>query len=1037
MNFVQWVEYHARSIIFVAGALTVAGGFAATSLPVGLFPQVAFPRVQVSIDSGDRPADQMAQVVTRPVEEALRVIPGVQDVQSGSSRGSANISVDFGWGRDMTAATLQVDTALSHIMSSLPAGTTSVTRRMEPTVFPIIAYGLTSDKFTVTELRDLVKFQIIPLLTTVPGLAKVDMVGGADAEVQVLIDPHKLDAYGLSEADIVSALSASNVLQAIGRLEDHNKLYIVISNSNLVETEQVRDVVLKSDQHSVVRIRDVAEVKDGTVPQWIRVVEDGKNAVLFQVYEQPDGNAVQIAGLVRDKLNGFKWPDGVNVANWYDQSTLVVESAGSVRDAVLIGLVLSGIVLFLFLRNWRVILVAVIIVPATLLTTVLLLQASGQSFNIMTLGGIAAAVGLIIDDVIVMVEHIARRAGALERTFDDIPLGKEAVLPAGQEFLPPLTGSSLATMIVFIPLVFLSGVTGAFSKTLAVTMAAALTISWAMVAFVVPLLCRSLINFQTWHDPGADKTGWFVKAHSKLLNGIFRQRWLLIVIFVPIMVIGYFAYLNVPTGFMPKADESGFIIDYKTLPGTSLAETDREIKQVEAILRNTPEVLTFSRRTGLGLGGTDLNEPNIGDFFVRLKPYPRRAIDDIMAEVHLKIQTDVPGVDTDILQLMEDLIGDLTAVPQPIQIQLFADDPAKLIPTAKRVGAAIETIPGVTEMENGIVLAGDALNVTIDPVKASLEGMATQDISNQVNDYLTGNVATQLAQPLKTIGVRVSLHPTLRRRDQDIAKLPIRASDGHIFPLDRVATIAPEVGQPEIYRANLQQMLAVRARIEKRDLGSTIADVQQTLQRPGMIPPGVHYELGGLYKQQQIAFGGLARVFAAALIAELILLAFLYERFWLPIIIIATSLLSTTAVFMILWATGIELNITALMGMTMIIGISTEMAIFYVSEYTELAHHMPAHEALREASKNRLRPITMTTLAAIFTLLPLALAIGPGSGVQQPLALSIIAGLLLQFPTVLLAMPVLISFTVRHDHRVTTTPEAGVPQPEPQPWPAE
>jgi multidrug efflux pump subunit AcrB len=308
--------------------------------------------------------------------------------------------------------------------------------------------------------------------------------------------------------------------------------------------------------------------------------------------------------------------------------------------------------------------------------------------------------------------------------------------------------------------------------------------------------------------------------------------------------------------------------------------------------------------------------------------------------------------------------------------------------------------------------------------------MTTQEISNQINDYLEGNVATQLTQPLKTVGVRVSLHPTMRRRDQDVAKLPIRASDGHIFPLERVATLAPEVGQPEIYRANLQQMLAVTARIEKRDLVSTIADVQKTLQQPGMIPDGVHYELGGLYKQQQIAFAGLAKVFAGALIAELILLAFLYERFWLPIIIIGTSLLSTTAVFMILWATGVELNITALMGMTMIIGISTEMAIFYVSEYTELAHHMPAHQALREASKNRLRPITMTTLAAIFTLLPLALAIGPGSGIQQPLALSIIAGLLLQFPTVLLAMPVLISFTVRRDH-VTTTPATAVPQPAP------
>jgi multidrug efflux pump subunit AcrB len=399
-----------------------------------------------------------------------------------------------------------------------------------------------------------------------------------------------------------------------------------------------------------------------------------------------------------------------------------------------------------------------------------------------------------------------------------------------------------------------------------------------------------------------------------------------------------------------------------------------------------------------------------------------------MAEVLLKIQTYVPGVDADLAQLMEDLIGDLTAVPQPIQIQLFADDPAKLMPTAKRVGSAIAVIPGVTEMQDGVVLAGDALNVTIDPVKASLEGMTTQEISNQVNDYLDGNVATQLTQPLKTVGVRVSLHPTLRRRDQDIAKLPIRASDGHIFPLERVATLAREAGQPEIYRANLQQMLAVTARIENRDLASTIVDVQQTLQQVGMIPPGVHYELGGLYKQQQIAFAGLAKVFAGALIAELILLAFLYERFWLPLIIVGTSLLSTMAVFMILWATGVELNITALMGMTMIIGISTEMAIFYVSEYSELANYMPTHEALREASKNRLRPITMTTLAAIFTLLPLALAIGPGSGIQQPLALSIIAGLILQFPTVLLAMPVLISFTVRHDRRATTGPGSRVPQ---------
>jgi multidrug efflux pump subunit AcrB len=745
MTFVQWLEFHARSILFIALALAIAGTVAAFSLPVGLFPQVAFPRVQVSLDSGDRPADQMAQQVTRPVEEALRVLPGVQEITSGSSRGGAQVSIDFGWGRDMTATTLQVDTALSHVLPSLPAGTKSVTRRMEPTVFPIIAYALTSDKVSIPELRDLVRFQIIPLLTTVPGLAKVDMIGGADAEVQVHVDAHKLDAYGLAEADIVSALQGSNVLQATGKIEDHDKLYIVMSNALFTDIEQVRNVVLKSDAHSVIRIRDVADVTAGQVPQWIRVVEDGKNAVLFQVYEQPDGNAVQIAGLVRDKLASFKFPDGVNVANWYDQSVLVTESAKSVRDAVFIGLALSGLVLFLFLRNWRIILVAVLVVPGTMLITVLLLQVTGQSFNIMTLGGIAAAVGLIIDDVIVMVEHIARRAGALQRPYDDIPLGRDAVLPAGKEFLPPLTGSSLATAIVFVPLAFLSGITGAFSKTLAITMAASLAISWAMVAFVVPILSRALINFRTWHDPAADSTGWYVRTHGRLLDRLFKHPWLLLLIYLPIIVVGYFAFQNVPTGFMPKSDEGGFIIDYMTDPGTSLTESNRMVSQVEGILKATPEVATFSRRTGLGLGGTDLEEPNIGDFFVRLKPYPRRPMDDILKEVLFKIQSQVPGVDVDIHQLMEDLIGDLTAVPQPIQVRLFGDDTQQLIATAKRVGNAVQVIPGVTEMETGVVLAGDALNINIDPVKASLEGMMTQDITSQINDYVDGNVATQLS----------------------------------------------------------------------------------------------------------------------------------------------------------------------------------------------------------------------------------------------------------------------------------------------------
>jgi multidrug efflux pump subunit AcrB len=1026
MTFAAFLERHARSIILVGIALAVAGMVSAMSLPVGLFPQVAFPRVVVDLDAGSRPADQTALLVTRPVEEAIRTVPGVLDVRSASARGTAQISIDFGWGRDMVASTLLVDAAIAQILPNLPPGTAYDVRRMDPTVFPIISYALQSDTVSPVALHDLAQYQIVPLLSSIGGLARVNVQGGETAEVEVLADPHLLAGYGLGLADLSDALARANVLQAVGQLQDNHKLYLVTADHSIGKTASIGDVVVRSDTAGVVRVRDVATIQDGVVPQWVRVVEDGKPAVLFNVYEQPDGNAVQIAAAVRAKLAAFRLPQGVRLVNWYDQSELVTQSAGSVRDAVLIGLVLAALVLILFLRSWRVTLIAVLVVPATLATAVLVLSVLGMSFNIMTLGGIAAAVGLLIDDVIVMVEHIARRAGAA--TADGGVAGNSAVLPAGREFLRPLTGSSMATLIVFLPLGFLSGVTGAFSKALSVTMAAALAISYLMAAFIVPLLARILVDFDRWRDPAAGHdgagNGWLARQHGRLLDSLFRRPFLFGLALVPLLVVGWFAYNAVPTGFMPAVDEGGFVMDYFTPPGTSLTETSREVAEIDAMLAAMPEVATFSRRLGTGLGG-DLGESYHGDYFVRLKPDHARSTPDVMAAVLAEIQARVPGVDVELAQLMEDLIGDLTAVPQPIEIKLYATDPAALIPQAEKVAAAIGKVDGVVEVKSGVRLAGDALDLRIDPVRAGLEGVTPDDIARAVDGALTGTVATRLPQTTKTVGVRVRLPDALRLRQTTLAELPIRAADGHIFPLRRVASLVPVTGQPEISRDNLQPMIAVTGRIEGRGIGAAVADVQRVLGQPNMLGSGVRYELGGLYQQQQIAFAGLARVFAAALVAEFILLLFLYERLWLPVIIIACSLLSTTAVFTALWLTGVALNITALMGMTMIIGIGTEMAIFYVSEYTELAHHMDPRRALREASRNRLRPITMTTLAAILTLMPLALALGQGAAIQQPLAISIIAGLLLQFPLVLLMMPVLIGLTLGDQHGNDAGPNTG------------
>ncbi|WBO21301.1 efflux RND transporter permease subunit [Sphingomonas abietis] len=1014
MGVADFIERQSRAILAVAFALALAGIVAALTLPIGLFPQVSFPRVVVDLDAGSRPADQTAILVTRPVEEVLRTVPGVQDVRSETTRGSAQVSIDFGWGRDMVASTLLVDAAIARALPTLPAGTAYNVRRMDPTVFPIISYALVSEhpEADAVSLKDLGTYQITPLLSGIPGLSRVDVQGGDTAEVEVLADPNRLAGYGLAMADVATAIRNGNVLSAVGQVQDRGRLSLVLADRSIATPAQVGDIVIKATPQGVIHVRDVATVQPGVVPVWQRIVEDGKPAVLLNIYEQPDGNAVQIAHSVSAELARFKLPPGVKLVCWYDQSQLVTQSVASVRDAVLIGLVLAALVLLLFLRSWRVTLIAVMVVPATLAATVLVLSILGMSFNIMTLGGIAAAVGLLIDDVIVMVEHIARRAGVL-REDGAGPVGNAAVLPAAREFMTPLTGSSLATLIVFLPLSFLSGVTGAFSKALSVTMAAALAISWAMTAFVVPLLARRLVDFGRWQDPGHGGEGRLDRVHGRALGGLGRRPWVLAVLLVPLLAVGYFAYSQVPTGFMPQVDESGFVMDYYSRPGTSLIETSREMAEVDALLKANPDVETFSRRLGTGLGG-DLGQSYHGDYFVRLKANHAKPTEEVMADVTAAITAQVPGLDIEVAQLMEDLIGDLTAVPQPIEIKLFSSDPNSIAPVAEKVAALIGKIDGVEEVKSGLQLAGDALDVKVDPVRAGFEGTAPADIETAVSDALTGAVATSLPQTDKVIDVRVRLPDALTLTQAQLAQLPIRAPDGHIFPLSRVATVTVLTGQPQIARENLEPMVAVTGRIVGRGIGAAVGDVKTALDKPGVLPPGIRYELGGLYQQQQIAFSGLAKVFAAALVAEFVLLLVLYRRFAIPAIIIGCSLLSTTAVFVALWLTGVELNITALMGMTMIIGIGTEMAIFYMSEYAELAERMPPRAAARAASGNRLRPITMTTLAAILTLLPLALAIGQGSGIQQPLAIAIIAGLLLQYPLVLLAMPILVQWADRH-----------------------
>ena len=1003
MSFTAWAHGHARSILFLFGSLALAGAVASFLLPVSLFPQVSFPRVRITLDSGDRPAEQMTVEVTTPVEEAVRAIPGVRSLRSTTSRGTAEISVNFNWGEDMVSAMLQCQSQVNKILPSLPTGTSFEVERMDPTVFPVIAYSLTSDSHSLIELRDLALYTLRPALSTVSGVARVGVQGGRVEEYRVTVDPDKLQSFNMTLADVASALSASNVLVAVGRLEQYDKLYLVVSDTRFKNFDEIEHTVLRSTPDGVVLLDDVATVEHSAEPQWVRVTADGHDAVLFQVYQQPSGNTVEIARGIKAKLREIRKqiPEGVKIADWYDQSELIIASEHSTRDAIVIGMVLAAFVLLIFLRDWKVTLIAILTVPAVLAATILLLYVLKMSFNIMTLGGMAAAVGLIIDDAIVMVEHIVRRVRAA-REGDP----RAQVLSAAREFTNPLAGSSAATIIIFTPLAFLSGVTGAFFKALSLTMAASLIISFVVAWLAVPILCARLLKRR---DAEIEEHGAFThrvhQVYRDNMQRLLRQPRFVIVFLIPLLLLGFIAFKNVGSGFMPVMDEGGFVLDYISPPGTSLAETDRLLRQVESILQETPEVQTYSRRTGLQLGG-GVTEANIGDFFVRLKPFPRRGIEEVMNDVRDEIEKRIPGLQVELLQLMEDLIGDLTAVPQPIEIKLYSDDDQLLRTLPPRVADTISKVRGVVEVKSGIVPAGDALNIQVDRVKVALEGMDPEAVTKALNNFLAGNVTTHIQQSPKLIGVRVWIPRDAREIMRNIDNLLLRAPDGHLFPLKRVATLLPLSGQPEIMRDDLKRMIAVTTRISGRDLGSTVGDVKRALARSSVVPNDVLYTFGGLYEQQQIAFRGLTIILIAAIILVFLLLLFLYESFRVAFAMLLVPIFAVAGVFIGLWITGTEFNVTSRMGMTMIVGIVTEIAIFYYSEFRSLP---ASNDRLITAGINRMRAISMTAFAAILALLPLALGIGRGAAMQQPLAIAIISGLIFSLPLVLIALPALIA----------------------------
>ncbi len=1009
MRLYGFISSHRKAVFFLVAVFSVGGIVSLFRMPIALFPNIDFPRIVMIADNGEEPADRMMIDVTRPLEEAARAIPGVVLVKSATSRGSSEISVNFEWGTDVIQALQLLQGKISSIRNELPATASIDIERMNAAVFPIEGFSLVSDSLDQVQLRDVAYYVIRPALMRIEGIADAVIVGGKQREFLVKIDPQKLQGYGLSVNDVSNAIDKTNFVSATGLVERNYQIYLTLVDGLYKGLDDVRNTVVDFRNGTAITVGEVASVESSEKIEFIRVTADSKPAVLVNIVRQPDGNTVEIGREVREQIASLKGviPSGIKISYFYDQGDFISSSIGSARDSIIVGLLLAILVIFVFLRSFRIGSVAVITVPAVFGSAILFLYLIGNTLNIMTLGGIAAAVGLVIDDNVVMIENIFRNM-RYERA-----RAAQAVAESMREILPAIIGSSLSSIIVFVPFAFLYGVTGAFFKPLAITMAVSLAVSMIYSLTLVPLLAQEFITAKDvrLEIEREERSGHVIsRTYETVLNALLKRSYLG-PIFAAIVLCGtLLLYDNIGSDFMPQMDEGSFVLDYNSPPGTSLDETNRMLMQVEKIIMSIPEVDSYSRRTGTQLGFF-ITEPNNGDFLIKLKKDRKRSVFQIIDELRGKVETEEPALIIDFGQAMQDLIGDLTNSPAPVEIKVFGPNQNVIEEKGREIANLIKDIPGVVDVFNGIVVSGPSIVVRPDPLLAERAGFTMAEIQSQLKTIMEGSADTYVLNGEKLIGVRVRYPDQYHAVLQDIQNVRLKSPNGFYVPLSNVAPVQVLKGQGEIDREDLKLMLPVSARISGRDLGSTINDIKRVLKSNLVLPQGVTYTFGGLYQSQQESFRSLLFVLIAASLLVIALMIVEFESFSVPVAVYTTNLTSLFGVLLALVITGITFNISSFVGMIMMVGIVHENGVFIVHMIQEIGGKDGyTVGSIVRACKVRARPILMTTFAAVFALMPLALGIGAGAQMQQPLAVAVIGGFLLSSFLLLFELPTLYVF---------------------------
>jgi len=998
MNPARFARRQSRAILLVTVLLAVAGVLAYLGLPSSIYPPLEFPRIVVIAHSGSTPARSMTLTVARPLEQSIMEVPGIRRVRSKTFRGASEISAQFEPGTDTVVALQMVQARIAEIRSDLPADIDLVVDRQTPAVFPIYALNL-SGGLSAADLHDYGFYVVRPAISRVPGVGHVGVLASDTREIEVILDPSRMLTAKLTVADVAAVLNGTNLLEPIGHYPDNGLQHLVLASNLWKSSQDIANTPVVVKGGATLRVGDLGVVRNGAPDRTSLIVGQGGNATAITVSQQVGANVLGVRAGVEAALSELQaaLPAGLQLTKTYDLAEFVQAAIANVRDAILIGASLAVLVLLIFLRNWRLTLVAACTLPLTVVCTFFFMWAFGESINLMSMGGMAIAIGLVIDDAVVVVENIHRRMAEGG--------GDQAVEAATGELVAPIVGSTLTTVVVFAPLGLLSGVVGDFFKALSITLSVAVLISMLLALFLIPLLAGAASRRGGEHVRHVDRRGGLDRAYGATLPVFLKRPLLALVAALLLAGAAVAAFIPLGTGFLPAADEGGFVIDYITPAGMALEETDARLKKVEAILTQVPEIASYVRRTGseLGMFATQMNS---GDVLVRLKPREerRRSADDIITDLRGKLTDAVPDTEIEFVQLLQDMLGDLEGNPDPIEVKIFGSDQEQLTELAEQVETRLGKIRGVVDLV-GIEEGGPESTWEVDPAGAARIGLTVEDVAGQLSNAWLGTVPTELRLNDRTIPVRVRYPDALRFNPERLAQTVVRGRDGQLTPASALVQIEDTAGDPQLMRENLRQMALITARLEDRDLGGAVAEIKRSLAEMPL-PVGYTWEVGGQYDSQRRAFRELLLVSGIATALVFLVLVVQFRAFTASAIILAAAPLSVCGAFALLILTGTDLNVSSAMGLILLVGLVVKNGIVLL-DFAEMraAEGMPMHEAILAAARVRLRPILMTTLCTLFGLLPLALGLGAGAELQRPLALAVIGGLSLSTLITLYLVP--------------------------------